>query len=322
MLGRPGLYIRELDVSVLFLVFKGNDLHSGFSPTVNAAEEHKWRTEMLHSVHSIYNMVGPENRLGYVSYPANVACHRLGAMSITPSLTFGNAGADPARKDVYMDYARHGLHLVGARAHYNRLAREIVYHNHNYAQHTGLQGLLDPADALRAMTYVNDDGFTLHCDPIPFHAIHDATLLAHWRGRYKYHYLNCHAYRVNVVKHRYKAAQSKLKQAGQPSHPLPPIQSLRTGIPRWSRETIATSIEPSKKYFSEIDIFGRPDSPLSDCSEMEIEQNQEPPVELSLSTSEDNQVREASESSANSVLLDIPCSSRTGTTEPATSNVS
>lgn len=47
MLGQPGLYIRELDICILFLVFKGNDLHSGFSPTVDPLKEHAWKAEML-----------------------------------------------------------------------------------------------------------------------------------------------------------------------------------------------------------------------------------------------------------------------------------
>lgn len=284
MLGRPGLYIRELDICILFLVFKGNDLHSGFSPMVDATKERAWHVEMLQTVALIYNMVGPENRCGYVSYPSNVACHRLGAMSITPSLTFGNAGANPARKDIYMDYARHGLHLVGARAHYNRLAREVVYHQHNFAQHTGLQGLPDPADALRSMTYVDENNFTAHCDPVPFHAVHDAALLTHWRGRYKYHYLNCHAYRINIVKHRYKTTQLKLKNVAQPSKltSIPTLLNQRTGIPRWSHKPIdTTGGKDAGVAFSYTDIFGRPNSPLSVCPDspssvcLELEHDQD-----------------------------------------------
>jgi hypothetical protein len=42
-------------------VFKGNDLHSGFSPTVGLAVESAWQAEMMQMVNTIYNMVGPEN---------------------------------------------------------------------------------------------------------------------------------------------------------------------------------------------------------------------------------------------------------------------
>lgn len=209
-------------------------------------------------------MVGPENRCGYVSYPLNIACHQLGAMSITPSLTFGNAGADPAHKDVYMNYSRNGKHLVGAHAHYNRLAREIVYHNHNFAQHAGLQGIPDPADALQAITYVDDNGCTVHCDPIPFHAVHDANLLAHWRGRYKWHYLNCHEYRINIAKHMYKANQLKLKSALPTSTLAASNLTRHSGIPRWSpKSTSSGQAGPMVLSYSESDIFGHPDSPLS-----------------------------------------------------------
>jgi hypothetical protein len=276
-LGRSGLYVRELGVHVLFLVFKGNDLHSGFSPTVDPIKEQAWRTEMTQTVNTIYNMVGPENRCGWVSYPSNVACHQLGSMSITPSITFGNAGANPTHKDVYMDYARHGKHIVGgAHAHFNRLAREMVYQIHNFNQYAGLHGVPDAADTLALMTYPDDNGHMVHCEPLPFHAVHDVDLLAHWRGRYKWHYLNCQEYRINVVKHKYKKKQSKLKDALAVSQTTPSDLNQRNGIPRWLPElpTVAAGTVTSPVVdatFTEADIFGREGSPMTDLSSDEDE---------------------------------------------------
>jgi hypothetical protein len=269
---RSGIYVRELDVCVIFLVFKGNNLHSGFSPTVDAEVERKWK-EKMSLVRTAWNLAGPENRAGFVSYPSKVAFHRLGAMSITPSLMFGNAGADPAHKDVYMDYARHGMHIVGStHAHFNRLAREIVYHNHNYYQFTGLQGP-DPAEALVSLKYTNDDGKLVHCDPIPFHAVEDADLLAYWRGRYKWHYLNCQQYHVAVVKHRYKKTQAKLKEAIATAQSTTTSIRIRSGIPRWVSKSTTTK-QPGQSpdldrasSSTAAPEMGRCESPLTELDE-------------------------------------------------------
>jgi hypothetical protein len=269
---RSGIYVRELDVCVIFLVFKGNNLHSGFSPTVDAEVEWKWK-EKMSLVRTAWNLAGPENRAGFVSYPSKVAFHRLGAMSITPSLMFGNAGADPAHKDVYMDYARHGMHIVGStHAHFNRLAREIVYHNHNYYQFTGLQGP-DPAEALVSLKYTNDDGKLVHCDPIPFHAVEDADLLAYWRGRYKWHYLNCQQYHVAVVKHRYKKTQAKLKEAIATAQSTTTSIRIRSGIPRWVSKSTTTK-QPGQSpdldrasSSTAAPEMGRCESPLTELDE-------------------------------------------------------
>ncbi|KAL0957307.1 hypothetical protein HGRIS_001117 [Hohenbuehelia grisea] len=34
LLGRPGLYMRERDVVAAVLFFEGNDIHTGFAPSV------------------------------------------------------------------------------------------------------------------------------------------------------------------------------------------------------------------------------------------------------------------------------------------------
>lgn len=36
-LGRGGIYCREVGAWIVFLVFKGNDMHSGFAPTEDVA---------------------------------------------------------------------------------------------------------------------------------------------------------------------------------------------------------------------------------------------------------------------------------------------
>jgi hypothetical protein len=116
-----------------------------------------------------------------------------------------------------LDYARHGQHIAGsAFTHYNRLAREKVYMDHNYAQHTGLLGVDDPRIALAKLSYPDENGVLRACEPLPFHAVEDANLLTHWRGRYKWHYMNAEAYHIPFSKAPYKNRQAKLKSAGVP----------------------------------------------------------------------------------------------------------
>jgi hypothetical protein len=109
----------------------------------------------------------------------------------------------------------------------------------------------------------------VHCEPLPFHAVHDADLLAHWRGRYKWHYLNCQEYRINVVKHKYKKTQSKLKDALAVSQTTPSDLNQCNGIPRWLPEL--PTVAAGTVTFTEADIFGREGSPMTDLSSDEDE---------------------------------------------------
>ena len=65
-LARSGLYLREKDVWIVFLVFKGNNLHSGFAPKEDPEAHQRWIETTLNDV---WNMAGPQNRVGYVNYP-------------------------------------------------------------------------------------------------------------------------------------------------------------------------------------------------------------------------------------------------------------
>ena len=57
-LARSGLYLREKDVWIIFLVFKGNDLHSGFAPKEDPDAHQHWVDTTLNDA---WNMAGPQN---------------------------------------------------------------------------------------------------------------------------------------------------------------------------------------------------------------------------------------------------------------------
>jgi len=57
-------------VWIIFLVFKGNDLHSGFAPTEDPEAHRRWVQTVLTP---LWNMTGEKNRVGYVSYLSEIA---------------------------------------------------------------------------------------------------------------------------------------------------------------------------------------------------------------------------------------------------------
>lgn len=77
-LGRFGLYVRPLGMLVAFLVFKGNDLHSGFAPKIpsNPAGSYTGiddydRKSIADDIVADWNLTGQVNRVVYVSYVQN-----------------------------------------------------------------------------------------------------------------------------------------------------------------------------------------------------------------------------------------------------------
>lgn len=258
LLARPGLYIRELDALILFIVFKGTDLHSGYGSTVEPNIESLWQKDMMADVEALWNKAGAVNRAGFVSYPAHSAFHRSGTTAVTPSLTFGNAGNMRNGEESYMNFSSNGKHILGGTdAHYTRLAREMVYLQHNFAEHTGLHGVLDPRNLFNQLKYINDKGHTVHCGLLPFHAIEDAAKMKYWRGRYKYHFLACEQHRIRVVKHHYKENQKKMLNVSS----IQPLEvnklKKRTTIPQvLTAESESTHILPDDTLDSPLTEYG------------------------------------------------------------------
>jgi hypothetical protein len=88
ILARYGVYVQEIDAWIIFLVFHGNDLHTGFEPITNKLTE-----EQLDHLDQAYNMAGEPNRINIISYPSWAAASRVGKVAVSPSPHFGNEGA-------------------------------------------------------------------------------------------------------------------------------------------------------------------------------------------------------------------------------------
>ncbi|KAL0565027.1 hypothetical protein V5O48_017005 [Marasmius crinis-equi] len=89
MLGRAGLYARLWPDGngnvVFFLLFKGNDIHSGTAPTT---DDEAW-AEFIAKITLLFSHVGPENRVVYVMYPNRHCARRDAGVSVTEDVGFG-----------------------------------------------------------------------------------------------------------------------------------------------------------------------------------------------------------------------------------------
>ena len=92
MLGRSGLYARvstdKNGYAHFFLLFKGNDLHSGTSPTVQETELEPFLAELR----MLFKTVGLENCVLYVLYPTLLAFWHEAGVSMTQPTGFERPG--------------------------------------------------------------------------------------------------------------------------------------------------------------------------------------------------------------------------------------
>jgi hypothetical protein len=104
-LTHAGLYVCEMSAWVTFLVFKGVDLHSEYAPSKDAEAYQAWVDSELSPA---WNRAGPQNRLGFVCYPAQAAIQRSAAMNMMPAQKFGNFAAAQPHKMAQSDFVTDG----------------------------------------------------------------------------------------------------------------------------------------------------------------------------------------------------------------------
>jgi len=185
-LARSGLYLREKDAWIVFLVFKGNDLHSGFAPKEDPEAHQRWIETTLNDA---WNMAGPQNRVGYVNYPGRVPCQRMGSMNMSPSTLFGNYGASQVHKEKQKNFAQHGLMTLGGQdAYSNRHAREIIYDFWNALQYCNIDLGLDLDTIFNSLSYKDSKtSRSVSLQPLPFHPKRDESLIRHMLSLYAWH---------------------------------------------------------------------------------------------------------------------------------------
>ncbi|KAK7021470.1 hypothetical protein R3P38DRAFT_2527025, partial [Favolaschia claudopus] len=212
-LGRCGLYVREADAWIVFLVFRGNDLHSGFAPTTPPVA--------VEDVNKLVNAAGP-NRVVYVSYPSRVATTRAGSMSMSPPTNFWNSGSMSAAKTEQRHFTDTSSTQIfgGLETKANRLAREAAYSFANALTHSGIQLDITLTDLMQRMTYRCDNGQTKTIGPPPFDITHQAVEMNRWWRFYEWHRNLCNKYLIRITKsfamHKHKSKQLKLRPTCTP----------------------------------------------------------------------------------------------------------
>lgn len=234
-MARPGLYVRELGVWIVFVVFKGNDLHSGFSP-MEDLEAHKQWVDSI--VSPMWDHAGPENRIGFVVYPNSAAIQRSASMNFTPSQLFGNFGAAQPHKTLQHTFAKHGQVTLGNREEWaNRSGREAVSLFQNFLSQNNLQLNLDINDLIQSISFENQAGAPVALKPLPYHPVEDAAKIALWKGYYQHHFNQSLSMLIRIEKSTYRSLRSTMQYARS----IAAVQSVYHPAERRSLTTAITS---------------------------------------------------------------------------------
>ena len=253
-MGRPGLYIRELGVWIIFLAFKGNDIHSGFAPVEDPGDHQHWVDSI---VAPAWDHAGPENRIGYVIYPSGPAIQRNAAMNATPSQLFGNFGSAQPHKTNQLTFATHGqVTLGGQDAHANRLGREALGSFFNHLAHCNLDLNTDVNEVLQKITYKrHQDGASVPLKALPYHPVKDIDHITLWRGYYQHYRDQCLSLHVHIDRKAYARIRDDMRQDSMTAktrsiYDLTERRSLNMTVPSSSNmqieEVISRKLEAGK----------------------------------------------------------------------------
>ena len=210
-LARCGLYIREKNVWIVFLVFKGSDLHSGFAPTEDPQSHKRWVDENLSAA---WNVAGSQNRVGYVSYIGDVPSDRLGSINVTPPTLFGNYGSSQVHKSKQKTFAMHGHNILGGTPAYaERMGREITANFWNSLQFCDLEFDQNINELMSQISFKDPETNSLvKLGPLPLNPQQDREAIEHYLRLYAWHKREAALFHVNVPKSRLLANRNKRMQ--------------------------------------------------------------------------------------------------------------
>jgi hypothetical protein len=247
--------MREQGVWILFLVFKGNDLHAGFAPTEDPQAHKEW-VESL--VRPAWDHAGPENRMGFVIYPSGAATQRSAGMNMTPNIHFGNFGASQPHKKNQLTFATHGEMILGGRDSWaNRLGREGAAWLYNFFGQCGLHLSIDPNILLQAVSYKDDKGDSVSLKPWPYHPILDAARIECLQSYYQWYEEECGAMHIHISKHDYRRRAGTGSQA-QTQALIFPLNERRSFISHPRTADLAGCMDlPIKRVITRKNVGGR-----------------------------------------------------------------
>jgi hypothetical protein len=210
MLGRHGLYIRELDVWISFLLFKGTDIHSGSHPTYAPESMEAWTKEQ-EALNKMWE--SSVNRVALVSYPTASICNRVASMSTSPSLHFLNDSAPAAHKAQQLNFAQHSRGILGDdEAFHNRMARDGVYAFLNHLTHSGVHLEGGISGLMSKLWYPAADGSKVVLAPPPMDLDSNSAYISRMRGHWSWHVGLSSTYRIRMTKFAYATEQERQAQ--------------------------------------------------------------------------------------------------------------
>lgn len=245
-LARYGLYIRPADTWVLFLAFRGNDVHGETSPVANKTTMSAW----LEDLSPFYDKAGSVNRAVYVHYSGAVPCTRIAPTLVTPSVMFGNTSSAVDYKSQYQTLSGHGLGVFGSKASLaNHLGREAIFAFHNTLQLSGIHLNMDLGDLMAHMTFEDDQDETKALLPPLFDPVKDYNVITLHRTWYWWFLSQLQAQAIRITKYQMADAKGKLGVAPSHQRPMPiTLQPLPTVPPTSQEPTTNNSLQATSPH--------------------------------------------------------------------------
>ncbi|KAJ3531529.1 hypothetical protein NMY22_g8116 [Coprinellus aureogranulatus] len=199
-LSRGGVYVRELNQWVVFIVFKGTDMHSGHTPSESRA---RFEERMNGEWDYIWQLAGEGNRRGLVCYPSAEATERKAGVNFSPPTFFGNLV--PSHRDNALNLMQHAATAMGGPVPHARwVAREIVMQFWNSLQLANLDMAIDINDLMESLSTVIN-GKKIDMGSLPYHPINDREQIQEYMGYWAFYYDICEKMAIHNVRSRYKA---------------------------------------------------------------------------------------------------------------------
>ena len=243
----------------MFLVFRGNDLHSGFAPSKVALDN-----EAIDALQQVYD--SSVNRVFYVVFPNMNGSSRHSTMAISPPSHFGNQGAYVAHKAQSLNFSEHGQHILGTVDDAkNRLGRDFVRLFSNQLEVAGLRLKMPLNDLLDNITYQSENGEDVALMPQPYDIFKDADYIRTWRGYFQFHRQHCQDYLIRITKGQYQRMQKYLcsGQATEPhtsrsnflTHRLPMAASSPLPMPHALPELSVSAVKSRSLSSGKVTLY-------------------------------------------------------------------
>lgn len=197
------------------LVFRGNDIHSGFSPSIHSSmQTAKLTPQQFSNVNHVWRHA--VNRVAYVLYQPTRATQRTTSFSVTPATFFGNHGVLSPTDTLVLNYAQEGRHILGTPTEAaTRLAREASMGFLNTLAASGLTINSDLTSLMSAISFSHPR--TNSIQPVGPAAFEPSQLggspfIDTMKRYYRHYYDRCMSLHLGISKHMYKAVQAAVAE--------------------------------------------------------------------------------------------------------------